>query len=53
VRSFLGLCGDGTEEGGGDGDHGEKDRHREKEKGGLLLFARIKREEGGCAAFIA
>jgi len=32
---------------GGDGDHGEKDRHGEIEKDGLILLARNKREEGG------
>jgi hypothetical protein len=37
--------------GGTDGDHGEKDRHGEIEKDGLILFARKKREEGGLRGF--
>ncbi len=46
MRSFLGLSRDGTGEGGME-TTGEKDRQREKEKDGLILFARKKREEGG------
>jgi hypothetical protein len=47
VRSFLGLSGDGTGEGGGM-ETTERKTDREKEKDGLfLLFARKKREDGG------